>query len=88
MPEPLTIENGFKQNVGETRFLGVYIYISKHMPFFCVNMALHLLKCARSESAGGAAYQAGSVSENNPPRETNSGSLVKNDGEATCVIML
>ena len=47
----------------------IYIYISKHMHFFGVNMALQLLKCVRSESAGGAAYQAGSVSENNPPRE-------------------
>ena len=66
---PLTIENGFKQNVGETRCLGVYIYIETYDFFFGVNMALHLLKCVRSESAGGAAYQAGSVSENNPPRE-------------------
>ena len=46
-----------------------YIYIYRNICFFCVNMALHLLKCVRSESAGGAAYQAGSVSENNPPRE-------------------
>ena len=81
VPEPLTIENGFKQNVGEThgnlvfgrfweyKYMYIYIYISKHMHFFGVNMALQLLKCVRSESAGGAAYQAGSVSENNPPRE-------------------
>ena len=54
---------------GNPVFGSIYIYIETYDFFFGVNMALHLLKCVRSESAGGAAYQAGSVSENNPPRE-------------------
>lgn len=59
-------------NPWKTRVFGrIYIYMETYdiCHFFGVNMALQLLKCVRSESAGGAAYQAGSVSENNPPRE-------------------